>query len=138
MALYSLASTTNIIISLPKVTADTLYSDANYVFKHPWRYFPPIPPHVRRVWVYVQEPVDAITCCIVLDHFNGKPLRLYQLEEQLPHDRMRAFYGFPEYNLPCVAPDWLMRDYLPHLDLILKKRRYSHGDNHEDAILMGE
>ena len=69
----------DIIISLLKKTVDEIFTENTHVFLTPWRYFPPIPPSTKRVWIYEESPIQSITCIVRFDQVTQHPTRLYQL-----------------------------------------------------------
>ena len=106
-----ISSPNDIIISLPKRTVDEIFTGDTHIFLFPWRYFPPIPPSIRRVWIYEESPIQSITCVIRLDPISQRPTGLYQLVNPPSKETLWGRYGFRTGLIPIVAPMWLIRDY---------------------------
>jgi transposase InsO family protein len=78
---------------------------------------PTLPPQTRRVWIYENEPVDAVTFVLRIDT-EHVPLRIYQLLNPLRKNEIRNKYDCLEPSQPRYAPPWLKRDYSRHLSMI--------------------
>jgi hypothetical protein len=85
----------NLIVSLPPHIVNSVFDSDIDVIENGWPYFPPIPPHIRRVWIYETEPTTAITCVIKMTA-QSHVLHLYQLLDPIP---IVLPLGIPEEKL---------------------------------------
>jgi len=108
---HQTSSNDDVIISLPQNTVDKIFTEGIHVFRFPWRYFPPIPPLTKRVWIYEPSPIQSITCVACFDPVSQHPVGLYQLINPPSKEVLRGQYDFQTKLIPAVAPAWLVRDY---------------------------
>ena len=100
----------NAIIALPPHVVNDIYNGDASIIERGWPFNPPLPPHIRRAWIYETEPVNSITCVVKMDD-RSRPSKLYQLLDPIGQTRLRQRYNLRENQIPCVAPGWLYRDY---------------------------
>ena len=75
---------------------------------------PPLPKHIKRVWIHETDNVKSTTFVIRLDD-DHKPLRLYRLLKPISSKEYHGKYdAYPPRQL-AKAPPWLLRDYAKHL-----------------------
>ena len=91
------------IIPLPQATINDLFLHDEQAFINPHRFLPVLPNYVKRVWIYEQAPIDAITCVLRLD-YAGRPIKLYQLCRPLPLHLMVHWYNYQPRQTPAIAP----------------------------------
>jgi hypothetical protein len=114
MALNSMHdSLHDIIVSLPSHIIDDMIDRGVHVFPRPWLYFGPIPPQIRRVWIY-EEDAEGITVMLTLDQ-NTLPYRLYFITNPLYANVMESRYNFHRYEIPRIAPFRILRRFRNHL-----------------------
>jgi len=106
----------DIIIPLPSHVVDDLINNGVHVFPRPWLYFAPIPPHVRRVWIY-EDGEEAITIMVSLNRY-ALPNHLYFLTNPLYAEIMVSHYDFHPSLIPRVAPIRILRRFSRHLSRI--------------------
>ena len=105
-------SRNDIIVALPHhVVADMLHHRID-VLPRPWLYFPPLPPSIKRVWIYEDDPVDGITFMIKLTPY-GLPMHLYYLNNPLYKEHM-GIYRFHRNFIPTTAPMRVIRRFRRH------------------------
>jgi hypothetical protein len=105
----------DIIIALPSHIVDNMFNNSVHVFLHPWLYFPPIPPHIRHVWIYEDGPImDGITVMLTLNQ-NTLPDHLYFITNPLYTNIMESHYDFSCHLIPRSAPVWILCRFHNHL-----------------------
>jgi hypothetical protein len=92
----------DVIVALPTHVVAHMLENGAHPLPRPWLYFPPIPPHVRRIWVY-EDGEEGITIMITLNRYT-LPSRLYYITNPLYLEVMEENYDFHRYQIPQVAP----------------------------------
>ena len=105
----------DIIVSMPTNAVAAMFDDGIHMFPRPWRYFPPIPPHIQRVWIFEEEEA-GITTMVVLDQ-RGIPACLFYITNVLYEEVMRSNYNFHRGQIPRILPQRIFRRFRPS-DLI--------------------
>jgi hypothetical protein len=105
----------DIIVSMPTNAVAAMFDDGIHMFPRPWRYFPPIPPHIQRVWIFEEEEA-GITTMVVLDQ-RGIPACLFYITNVLYEEVMRSDYNFHRGQIPRILPQRIFRRFRPS-DLI--------------------
>jgi hypothetical protein len=100
----------DIIIALPHHVVAYMVQNHIHELPRPWLYFPPIPPQIRRVWVYEDEPIDGITVMIRVDR-DTLPTHLYGLRNPLYVENMEANYNYLRGQIPGLAPVQILRRF---------------------------
>lgn len=92
----------DVIIALPHYVI--VYMLENHIFQlpPPGLYFPPIPPQIRRVWIYEDGEIEGITVMIRLR--NTIPINFYALSNPLYIETMEAIYDYHRDMIPSAAP----------------------------------
>jgi hypothetical protein len=103
----------DIILPLPSHVVDSMIDNGIHMFPRPWLYFGPIPPQIRRVWIY-EDDAEGITVMLTLDH-RTLPNRLYFITNPLYADVMGSQYNFHRYQIPKIAPFHILRRFRDHL-----------------------
>src|SRR5262245_16245884 len=103
----------DIIISLPSHVVDGLIDYGVHEFPQPWLYFPPIPPHIRRAWVY-ETGAEGITIMISFNQQNY-PNHIYFLTNPLYAETMEMEYHFNRNLIPRIAPLRILCRFQGHL-----------------------
>jgi hypothetical protein len=100
----------DVIVVLPRVVVDYIHLNEIDLFATYMRQnMPSIPSETLRVWIYEDEPANAIT--FVVGYRNSWPVRAYQLIDPCTRETMIRRYDYPPPLFAAIAPDWLCRDY---------------------------
>ena len=99
----------DIIIALPGHIITHMIEGGAHLLPRPWLYFPPIPPHIQRVWIY-DDDEEAITTMLTLNRYT-LPSRLYHLTNPLSLELMEVRYNFRRYCIPTRMPDHIRRRF---------------------------
>jgi hypothetical protein len=105
----------DIIVSMPTHTVAAMFDDRIHMFPSPWRYFPPIPPHIRRVWIFEEEEA-GITTMVTLNR-RGIPACLFYITNVLYEEVVQSDDGFHCRQIPRILPRHIFRRFRPS-DLI--------------------
>ena len=100
----------NMIVSVLMVIVMTLLGWKPDEFDFPWEYFPPIPQHVRWVWLYETDPIHAISSVIQFNECSS-PISFFKLNNPVTKHMMIKKYNFNYDQMPAAASDWLAWDY---------------------------
>jgi hypothetical protein len=88
----------DIIVLMPTHAVTAMFDDRIHMFPCLWRYFPPIPLHIRRVWIFEEEEA-GITTMVTLDR-RGIPACLFYITNVLYEEVMWSDYGFYRHQIP--------------------------------------
>ena len=99
----------DIIVALPHHVVAHMLDHRIYELPRPWLYFPPIPPYIKRVWIYEDDPIEGITFMISLTP-DGLPFHLYHLTNPLYKEHM-GVYRFHRNYIPTAAPLRVIRRF---------------------------
>jgi hypothetical protein len=100
----------DVIVALPCVVVNYVHLNEIDLFATYMRQnMPSIPPETLRVWIYEEEPANAIT--FVIGYCNSWPVQAYQLIDPCTREMMIQRYEYPPPLFAAIAPDWLCRDY---------------------------
>ena len=114
MALNSMHDSLNdVILPLPSHVVDNMIDNGVHMFPRPWLYFGPIPPRIRRVWIY-EDGAEGITIMLTLNRYT-LPSRLYFITNPLYADVMEERYNFNRHLIPRIAPFRILRRFRHHL-----------------------
>ena len=103
----------DVIIPLPSYVVDHMFDNGAHPLPLPGLYFPPIPEHIRRIWVY-EDGAEAITIMITLNDYT-LPSRLYFITNPLYAEVMESHYDFHRDQIPSAAPRRILRRFRHHL-----------------------
>jgi hypothetical protein len=88
----------DIIISMPTNAIAAMFDDRIHMFPRLWRYFPPIPPHIRCIWIFEEEEAGIMTM-IILDR-QGIPACLFYITNILHKEVMQSDYDVYHRQIP--------------------------------------
>jgi hypothetical protein len=103
----------DVIVPLPSYVVDGMIDHGAHPLPLPGLYFPPIPAHIRRVWIY-EDGAEAITVMIALNQYT-LPSRLYFITNPLFAEVMESRYNFHRNQIPSAAPFQIIRRFRYHL-----------------------
>jgi hypothetical protein len=101
----------DIIVAMPSHVVTAMLDNGIHEFPRPWLYFPPIPPHIRRVWIF-EDGEEGITTMVVLNR-RGDPAHLYYITNVLYEEIMRSDYGFSRIQIPRILPQQIFERFRP-------------------------
>jgi hypothetical protein len=101
----------DIIVLMPMNAIAAMFNDGIHMFPRPWRYFPPIPPHIRHVWIF-EEGEAGITTMVVLDQ-RGIPACLFYITNILYEEVMQSDYGFYHRQILRILPQHIFCRFHP-------------------------
>ena len=99
----------DVIIALPTHVVTHMLGNGAHVLPRPGLYFPPIPPSVKRVWVY-EDGEEGITIMIRMNRYT-LPSQLYYLNNPLYSELMAERYNFYRFQIPSFLPDRILRRF---------------------------